>query len=156
MVVKGDIFKLKLFLVAILVDEGRVKLTLTFRAETLDLDLLGEIHPVGRKSFEDGFLGAPIDRQLLVPLVIIKVIDLVLGKSLALHGGEVTGQGLDVYSDILVVIQDDSDIFIRVCDAYVGDAVLQLRFSVIMVAQIDLLSEQLAEKRPYRKPLLTE
>ena len=79
MVVECDIFKLEFLLVTVLVDECGVKLSLPFRTEALDLDLLGEIHPVSGKSFEYGFLGTPVDRQLLVPLVIVKILKLVLG-----------------------------------------------------------------------------
>ena len=82
MVVEGHIFKLEFLLIAVLVDEGRVKLSLSLRTEALHLDLLGEIHPVGRESFEYGFLGAPVDGQLLIALVLIQIFNLVLGKRL--------------------------------------------------------------------------
>ena len=156
MVVECDIFKLEFLLVTVLVDECGVKLSLPFRPEALDLDLLGEIHPVGRKSFESGFLGAPVDRQLLVPLVVVKVLKLALGKSLALHGGEVSGQGFDVDPDILVVVENDGHILVRVRDAYVGYAVLKIRLAVVVMAEINLFAEQFTKECPYRQPLLAE
>ncbi|MBR3440942.1 MAG: hypothetical protein IKH00_04695 [Bacteroidales bacterium] len=43
MVVEGDVFKLKVLLVAVLVDEGGIQLTFAAGAEALDLDLLCEV-----------------------------------------------------------------------------------------------------------------
>ena len=77
MVVKGNIFEFKFFLVAVLMNERCIEFALTFGPESLYLNLLGKVHSVGRKPFEYGFFGAPVNSQLLVSFVIVKIFDLV-------------------------------------------------------------------------------
>ena len=42
------------------------------------------------------------------------------------------------------------------CDAYVGDSVLEERFPVIVVAQIDLFVEQFVQESSYCESLFAE
>ena len=78
MAVKSHVLQIKLFLVSVFIDKGCFELAFAPRAEALDFNLLGEIQVVDGQSFEYRFLGAPIDGELLVPLVVFEVFNLVL------------------------------------------------------------------------------
>ena len=90
MAVEDHVFELEILLVLIFVDEGCLKFTLLSYIELLDLYLLGKVNAVLGHSLEDGFLSAPLDRELLVPLVLLQVIDLILREGLLLHYREVS------------------------------------------------------------------
>ena len=74
MAVKHHVFEVKFLLVLVLVDECCLELSFLSELELFDLDLLGKIHSVLRHSLEDGFLGSPVDCQLLVRLLVLKVL----------------------------------------------------------------------------------
>ena len=151
MVVEGDVFKFEILLIAVLVDEGGIQLAFPLGAEALDLDLFGKRHPVCGDSLEYGFLGAPVDGELLVALVVIQVVNLFLRESLALDCREIPGKGLHVDSYIFVVIEDDGHVFLGMGDADIRHAVLEVGLAVVVMAQVDLLPEQFAKESPYRK-----
>ena len=67
MAVESDVFQVEFFFF-VLVAEGRFQFAFAAGAEALDLDLLGEIDIVAAQELEDGFLGAPVDGELLVAL----------------------------------------------------------------------------------------
>ena len=73
--VEGDVFEVEFLFVVFLAGEGGLELAFAAGAEALDLDLLGEIHVVAAQELEDGFLGAPVDGELLVALVVLQVVD---------------------------------------------------------------------------------
>ena len=89
MTVEGHILELELLFEAVLVDESGIQLSLTFEAEIVNFYLLCKIDIVLGHFFEHCFLGAPVDGQLLVPLVLIQVFDFVFGKSFLLDCGEI-------------------------------------------------------------------
>ena len=78
MSVKDHVFKLEFLFVFVLVDECSFKLTFLPYVELLDLDLLSINDAVLRHSLEDRLLCTPVDCELLVPLVLLQVVDLVL------------------------------------------------------------------------------
>ena len=137
-------------------DERRFQFSLAAHAETLHLDLLGEVYIVMRQSFENRLFGAPVHGQLLVPAVVVQVLDFLLGKGLLFYCGEIAVQRLDVDAHILGVVQDHRHVFLGMRDADIGYQVLQIGFAIIVVAQIDLLVEQLVQQGPHRQPLLAQ
>ena len=78
MAVEHHVFELEIFLVFVLVNEGSFKLSLLSDIEFLDLDLLGEIHPVLGHSLEDCLLCTPVYCKLLILLLVVKVVYLFL------------------------------------------------------------------------------
>ena len=141
MIVKSDIFQFEFLFVTVPVDEGGFELTLSPRLEMFDFYLFRKIHAVRRHSLVDGLLGAPVDCQLLILPVVVKIFYLIIGQRLLLDNGKVPVKTFDVNADILVVIEDDRNVFPGVGDAYVGHAVLEIRLPVVVVAEVDLLAE---------------
>ena len=77
MTVEHHIFKVEFFLIFVLMNEGRFKLAFFLEVELFHLDLLCEIYTVLRHSLENRFLRAPVDCELLVLLVVVKVVDFI-------------------------------------------------------------------------------
>ena len=71
MTVEDHIFKLEILLELVLVDECGFEFAFLAEIELLHLYLLSEIHTVLRHSLIDSLLCAPVDRELLVLLLII-------------------------------------------------------------------------------------
>ena len=147
------VFELKILLVLILVDECRLKLSLLAYIELLDLDLLGKDHTVLRHPLEDGLLGTPVDRELLVSLLLFEIVDLILRESLLLHNGKVPFKRLDVDAELVIIADDDRNIFVGMGDADVRHAVLEVRLSVVMVVQVHLLLEHFVQECAHGKLL---
>ena len=82
MPVEGHVFQVELFFVAVLVHKGGLQLTLSAGTETLNLDLLREVHVVAAQEFEDGLFGAPVDGQLLVAFIVLQIVNLFLAQGL--------------------------------------------------------------------------
>ena len=78
MAVEDHVFQFELLFVLVLVDEGGLKFTFLPYVEFLNFDLLCKVHSVLGHSFEDRFLRAPIDGELLVLLVVVQVLYLIL------------------------------------------------------------------------------
>ena len=74
MAVEGHVFQVELFFVFVLVDEGSFEFAFATGAETLNLDLFGEVYVVTAQQLEDGFLGAPVDGQLFVSLLVFQIL----------------------------------------------------------------------------------
>ena len=85
MTVKDHIFKLKILLMLVLMDECRLEFAFLPYVELLDLYLFSKGHSILRHSLEDGFLGAPVNSKLFVSLILLQIVDLVLRESLLLH-----------------------------------------------------------------------
>ena len=153
MTVEDHVLKLEIFLMLILVDECSFKLSLFPEVELLHLYLLGEIHAVLRHSLEYGLLRAPVDGELLVPLLLLQIVDLVLRKRLFLNCGEIPVESLDVDTEVILVMDDDSYILLCMGDADVGHAVLEVRLTVVMMIQVHLLLEYLVEQSSYSQLL---
>ena len=75
--VEDHVFKLEVLFVFVLVDECGLEFAFLSYVELLHLDLFGEVNAVLGHSLEDGLLRAPVDGELLVLLVVIKVFDLI-------------------------------------------------------------------------------
>ena len=78
MAVEGNVLKFKVFLITVFVDECCLKFAFSAGTETLYFYLLCKIYAVSGNSLEDGFLCAPVDCELLVAAIVLKVVDLVL------------------------------------------------------------------------------
>ena len=139
MAVEGHITQFELLFVFVLVDEGGLQFAFVAEVELLDFYLLGEIDAVDRHSLVYGLLRAPVDRKLLVLLllVVIQVVDLIFGERLLLNGGEIPVEGFYVYAEIVFVVGDYGDVLLGVGDAYVGDAILKIRLAVVVPTQSD-------------------
>ena len=149
MTVEDHVFEFEILFIFILMDEGCLKFTFLSYIELLHLDLLGEVHAVLGHSLEDGLLCTPVDGKLLVLLVVIKVLDLIFGKSLLFNSGKIPVEGLDVDSHLLVIMDDDRYIVLSMCDADVCSAVLKVRLAVVMMVEIHLLLEHFVDECPY-------
>ena len=131
--VEDHVFQLELLLVLVLVDEGSLKFTLLADVELLHLDLFREVHPVLGHSLEEGLFGAPVDGELLVPLVLLQIVDLVFREGLLLDHREVPVERLHIDADLILVMDDDRYIVLCMCDADVCRAVLEVRLAVVVV-----------------------
>ena len=118
--------------------------------------MLGEIHVVAAQQLEDGLLGAPVDGQLLIALLIFQVFDFVFAEGFFLHGGEVAVQGFDVDAAVFLIVQDDGHVFFRMGDGDVHRIVLQVGFAVVMMAQVHLLVEEGVQQGADGEPLLAK
>ena len=153
MAVEYHIFKFEILFVFVLVDESGLQFAFLADIEFLHLDLLGEYDAVLGHSLEDGLFRTPVDRELLVSLLLLEIVDLILRKSLLLDHREVPVKRLDVDAELVIIADDDRHILVSVGDADVGHAVLEVRLSVVVVVEVHLLLEHFIKECPYRQLL---
>ena len=97
MAVKHHVFEFEILFVLVFMDEGCLELSFLAQVELLYLDLLREIHSVLRHPLEDGLFGAPVDRELLVLLLVMQIVDFVLREGLLLYGRDCSRSGCYQY-----------------------------------------------------------
>ena len=156
MAVEGHVAKLEFLFVAVLVNEGGFEGAFASGMEGIDLDLLREIYPVLGDFLIHGFLGAPVDGQLLVAAFVVQIFDFLFTEGLLFHGGEVAVQALAVDAHIVAVVQNHGHVLVGVGDADVNCIVLDVGFAVIVVGEVHLLFEHCVQKSPHRQFLLAE
>ena len=120
MAVEGHVLKFIFLFEAVLVRERGHQFAFAAHAEIVDLDLVGEIDAVLRDHLVHGFLGAPVDGELLVALLLVDFLDLfelVFGKGFLLDGGEVAVERLAVDAHFVGRVEDDGDVAVGVGDA---------------------------------------
>ena len=155
MAVERDVLEVEFFLV-VLVDKGGFQFPFAAGTEALDLDLLGKIEVVYGEKLEDRFLGAPVDGELLVALVVLEVFDLLFGQGPFFHGGEIAVQGFDVDAHVFFFMENHGYIPVRVGNGDVDRIVFDIRLAVVMVAEIDFFVEHGAQQGPHGEPLLAQ
>ena len=97
-----------------------------------------------------------VDGQLLVSLVVLKVFDFVLAQGLLLNGGEVAVQGFHIDAAVLLVVQDDGHVFLRVGNGDIGGVVLKVRLAIVVMAQVHLFVEKGVQQGAYGQPLFAK
>ena len=135
-------------------DKGGLEFAFTARVESFEFDLLGEVDIICRDAFEDGFFCAPVDGELLVSALVVKVFDLVFGESALLDCREIPVEGFDIDSDIFFIVENDGDILFCMRNTDICHHIFEIRLAVVMVAEIDLIVKELAQKSADRKALL--
>ena len=156
MAVEGDVLEFQVLFVAVLMGKGRFDFPFAPHTERLHFDLLGEIYLVLRHFLVNGFLGAPVNGQLLVALFIVEIIDFLLGKGFLLHSGKIAVKGFAVYPHFLRFMQDDGNVLVGMRDTDVDGIVLNIGLPVVMVTQIDLFLEHDIQKGADRQFLLAQ
>ena len=79
MAVEDLVVELESLFLTVLVDESGLQLAFVAGGKALHFYLSGEVHTATGHALVDGFLGAPVDGQLLVGVVVREVVLLVLG-----------------------------------------------------------------------------
>ena len=155
MAVKNHILELEILLMLILVNEGCFKFAFFSYVKLFNLDLLRIYHSIEGHSLEYSFFCAPVDSELLVSLVLLKVIDLVFRQSLLLYNREVPVKRFYIDADFLLIMDDDGNVFFCVCDADVCRTVFKVWLAVVVVVEVHLLLEHLIDKCSYSQFLFS-